>query len=179
MGVAQLCIEQPADFQRGDPEIPQLSPRCCGKQLTMKWINNNYTALMKYSGNTNTRFIRTANSIVRGKQIQRVQANASTTLKKCTQVFFSTQKSKTKRSCSPHISIRMSKYHNSPRAKSMRSGVHHVSKSPALKLKLPSRMRQKFPKRPSAYQIILTELPHTGCSPLQHRHTQHLFVFIR
>lgn len=108
VGVAQLCIEQPADFQRGEPEIPQLSPRYCGKQLTMKWINNNYTVLMNCSGNTNTHFIRTADWTVRRKQIKGVQENASTTLKKCTQVFFSAQKNKTKQSCSPQISSRMS-----------------------------------------------------------------------
>lgn len=61
----------------------------------------------------------------------------------------------------------------------MRSDAHHVSKSPVLKLKLPSRLRQKFPKRPSAYQIILPEQQHTGCSPLPAPTLTHIFVLIR
>lgn len=86
---------------------------------------------------------------------------------------------KTMQSRSRWITIIKSQYHNSPQAKSTRSEPHHVSKSPALKLKLPSRLRQKFPKRPSAYQIILPEQQHTGCSPLPAPTLTHIFVLIR
>lgn len=72
-----------------------------------------------------------------------------------------------------------SKYPNSPHAKSMRSDAHHVSKSPAQKLKTSRRMRQKFPKRPSAYQIILLKQQHTDSSPLPAREEKHLFFLIR
>lgn len=92
----------------------------------------------------------------------RVEASS----KRHSSMSFLSTKCEAKQSCSQWINIIMSIYHNSLQAKSMRSEAHHVSKSPALKLKLPSRMRQKFPKRPSAYQIILPKLQHTGRSPL-------------
>lgn len=60
----------------------------------------------------------------------------------------------------------------------MRSQTHHVSKAPALKLKLPSRMRQKFPKRPSAYQIILPKQRHRSGSAVPRPKHQHLCLLI-
>lgn len=52
------------------------------------------------------------------------------------------------------------------------------SESPALKLKLPSKMRLKFPKRPSAYQIFPAEQQHTGCFPPPGLTPKHLSIFI-